>query len=102
MKTVKNKEGKKMNRLITKLIAAMLVCGTLVSSTLASTCIITPASGNPDPCSSLASSIKSIDAVGGVKGVLSETSLEARFWTFYASLGIRLTTGPLGFMLSVQ
>ena len=91
-----------MNRLITKLIAAMLVCGTLFFSTSASTCIITPASGDPNPCSSLASPTKSIDAICGVKGVLSETSLETRFQTFGASLGIGLTTKPLGFKFSVK
>ena len=91
-----------MKRLITKLIAAMLVFGTLVFSTSASTCIIEPASGNPDPCSSLASSTESIDAIGGAKGVLSGTSLETRFWTFCVSLGIGLTTSPLGFTLFIQ
>jgi len=91
-----------MKRLVPKLITAMLVCGVLVSSTSASTCIIEPASGNPDPCSSLASSTESIDAIGGAEGVMSEMSLETRFWTYCVSLGIGLTTHPLGFTLLIH
>ena len=85
-----------------RLLGMMFVCGALASSVLASTCIVSMPSGDRDPHSTLTSSARLIDAIGGASGILSDTSLEARFQTFGASLGIGLTTKPLGYKFSVQ
>ena len=83
-------------------LGMMFVCVAWVSSVLASTCIVSTPPDDRNPHSTLTSSARLIDAIGGASGILSDTSLEARFQTFGASLGIGLTTKPLGYKFSVQ
>ena len=70
-------------------------------SALASTCIVSYPAGEMDPKSSMMSETVSVDAGAGTCTVM-DSSLEARFRTFGASLGIALTTGPLGSIFSIR
>ncbi len=67
---------------------------------LASTCIVEPASGNPDPHHSL-SSEGVVDTVAGTSAIV-DSLLEARFQSICASDGIALTTKPLGTLFSIR
>ena len=68
---------------------------------LASTCIVSTPAGDRDPHHSLSSAVVVVDAGAGTITVV-DASLEARFKTFGASLGIGITTKPLGFQFSVK
>ena len=68
---------------------------------LASTCIVSYPTGDRNPKSSLSSAVVAVDAGAGAATVM-DASLESRFKTFGASLGIGITTKPLGFQLSVK
>ena len=68
---------------------------------LASTCIVSTPAGDRDPHHALSSAVVTVDAGAGTAMVM-DASLEARFKTFGASLGIGITTKPLGFQFSVK
>ena len=81
-------------------ISVLLAC-VAGFSTLASTCIVSYPAGERDPKSSVMSETVAVDAGSGTCTVM-DSSLEARFQTFGASLGIALTTGPLGAIFSIR
>lgn len=68
---------------------------------LASTCIVSTPSGDRDPHHSLSSSVVAVDAVAGTSATV-DSLLEARFQSICASLGIALTTEPLGTLFSIR
>ena len=70
-------------------------------SAVASTCIVSTPTGDRDPHHSLSSAAVSVDAGSGSVALI-DAALEARFKTFGASLGIGITTKPLGFQFSVK
>ena len=82
---------------------AVLFAGVCLSglSAVADTCIVSTPAGDRDPHHSLSSASVSVDAGAGTVTVM-DASLEARFKTFGASLGIGITTKPLGFQFSVK
>ena len=98
MKTMNSKDGGGVAHLLASLSACVALA---VFPSLASTCIVTPAAGDSDPHSTLASSEIEVDAAGGIRAIL-DSALEARFMTYGASLGIGLTTKPLGLQFSIQ
>ena len=67
----------------------------------ASTCIVEPASGDPDPHHSLSSSVVAVDAAAGTSAIV-DSLLEARFQSICTSDGIALTTKPLGTLFSIR
>ena len=92
----------KSNRMGGAPLFALFVGACLMGlSAVASTCIVSTPAGDRDPHHSLSSAAVSVDAGAGTVALI-DAALEARFKTFGASLGIGITTKPLGFQFSVK